>query len=135
MGAFGDLRADFRKMQAHGLGVGVGQNQGRRFVGFRTGGGKQVGGFVALILGLPWPAAATRPLAGQLAFLADTSFVREPDFYRAFSESVTDGVPDQTLEFFLDSAWISGSLLGCCGRALILRNPNLLISLDKPRSS
>ena len=117
------------------MGVGVGEHQGRRFVGFRTGCGKQIGGFVALILGLPWPAAAMRPLASQQAFLADPSFVREPDFYRALSGSVADGVPDQILEFFLYSAWVSGSLFGCCGRALILRNPNLLINLDKPRSS
>ena len=111
------------------------KHQGRRFVGFRTGRGKQVGGFVALILWLPWSAAATCPLVGQLTFLADPGFVREPDFYRALSGSVADGGPDQILEFFLYSAWISGSLLGCCGRALILRNPSRLISLDKPRSS
>ena len=101
MGAFGDLGADFRKMQAHGLGVGVGQNQGRRFVGFWTGCGKQISSFVALIFGLSWPAATTRPLAGQLTFLADPGFIGEPDFYRAFSGSVADGVPDQILEFFL----------------------------------
>jgi hypothetical protein len=29
MGAVGDLRADFREVQVHGLGVGVGENQGR----------------------------------------------------------------------------------------------------------
>ena len=107
MGAVGDLRADFRKMQAHGLGVGVGQNQGRRFVGFRTGRSEQVGSFVTLILGLPWPAAATRPLAGQLPLLTDPSFIRKPDFYRALSDAVADGVPDQILEFFLYSAWTS----------------------------
>ena len=28
MSAGGDLRADFREMQVHGLGVGVGENQG-----------------------------------------------------------------------------------------------------------
>ena len=100
VGAFGDLGADFGEVQGHGFGIGMGENQGCGFVGFRTSCCEQVGGFVALILGLPWPAAATRPLAGQLAFLADPSFVSKPDFYRAFSGSVTDGVPDQTLEFF-----------------------------------
>ena len=113
----------------------MGEHQGRRFVGFRTGRGKQVGGFVALILWLPWSAAPARPLAGQLTFLTDPSFIGKPDFYRAFSGSIADGVPDQILEFFLYSAWTSGSLFGCCGRALILRNPILLISLDMPRSS
>ncbi|MGI9437041.1 MAG: hypothetical protein ACR2Q4_19795 [Geminicoccaceae bacterium] len=45
-GAGRDLGADFLAMQVRGLGVGTGENQGRRFVGLRTGGGKQVGGFV-----------------------------------------------------------------------------------------
>ncbi len=112
----------------------MGENQGRRFVGFRTGCGKQVGGFVALILRLSWAAAPARPLAGQLAFLTDPSFIREPDFYRAFSGSVADRFPDQIVEFFLYSAWISGSLLGCCGRALIRRKPSFLMSLDNPCS-
>jgi hypothetical protein len=29
MGAVSDLRADFREMQAHGLSIGVRENQGR----------------------------------------------------------------------------------------------------------
>jgi len=134
MSADRDLRADFGEMQGHGFGIGMGENQSRRFASFRTSCGKQVGGLVALIFGLPWPAAAPRPLAGQLALLTDPSFVRKPDFYRAFIGSVTDGISDQILEFFLYSAWISGSLLGCCGRALIRRKPSFLMSLDNPCS-
>jgi len=44
--------------------------------------------------------------------LPDPSFISEPDLYRAFSGSVADSAVDQILEFFLYSAWISGSDLG-----------------------
>ena len=134
MGAWRDLGADFGEMQGHGIGVGLGQYQGRSAMGFGAGGGEEIGGFVALVFRLSRPAALFRPLPGQLPLLADPGFIGEPDFYRAFSGSVADRVLDQVAEVFLNAAWLSGSLFGCCGRALSRRKPKRLINLDRPCS-
>ena len=134
MGARCDLGADFGEMPRHGIGVGLGQHQGRRAVGFGAGGGKEIGGFVALVFWLSRPAAFFRPLPGQLSLLADPGFIGKPDFYRALRGSVADGVLDQVTEVFLNATWLSRLLFGCCGRALIRRKPKRLISLDRPCS-
>lgn len=104
LGAWRDLGADFGEMQGHGVGVGLGQHQGRRAVGFGAGGGEEIGGFVALVFWLSRPAALFRPLPGQLAFLADPGFIGEPNFYRAFRSSVADRLFDQVTEVFLNAA-------------------------------
>ena len=101
MGARCDLGANFGEMQGHGVGVGLGQHQGRRAVGFGASGGEEIGGFVALVFRLSRPAGLFSPIAVS----ADLSgqrvrFIGKPDLYRAFSSSVTDRFIDQILEFF-----------------------------------
>ena len=48
---------------------------------FRADGTEDVGRGGALIAGRTGAGAALRPAAGDLVLLADTSLVREPDFY------------------------------------------------------
>ena len=74
------------------------------------------------------------PLPGQLALLADPGLVLEPDlelFARCF---LADGGCDQLGQFFLNSACVAGSDLGCCGRAEIRLKPSARTSLPIPRS-
>jgi hypothetical protein len=131
MGAFGDLGAELGEMHGHGIGVDLGQHQGRRYRGRRRPRDGRLCGAGPLVALVGCPIC---PLPDQLAFLADTGLIGKPAFYRAVSGSAAERVVDQVAEVPLDAAWLFGSLFGCCGRALIRRKPNLLISLDRPCS-
>jgi hypothetical protein len=87
LNGFGDLH----KVQVHRLGVAGGQNQGRTFALFRADGPEDVGGGGALIAGRTGTRAALGPAAGDLVLLADTSLVREPDFYLVAIERLLAG--------------------------------------------
>jgi hypothetical protein len=76
-----DHLSDFRKMQVHGLGIAVRQDQSRALALFWADGAEYVGGSGALIAGRAWAGAALGPPAGDLVLLANTNFVLEPDFY------------------------------------------------------
>jgi hypothetical protein len=82
-------------MQVHGRGVGLRQHESGGLLGFGTGGGEEIGGLVALIARLPWPGPAPRPLAGQLALLADPGLVLKPDLDPLALCLLADGGNDQ----------------------------------------
>ena len=129
-----DVAGDLGEMQVHGLGVDLRQHESGGFLGLGAGGSEEVGRLVALIAGLPRPAAAARPLSGQLALLADPGFVLEPDLDPLPRRFLADGGNDQLGQFFLNSACASGADLGCCGRAEIRLKPSAGTSLPMPRS-
>jgi hypothetical protein len=79
-------RGDLRKVQVHRLGIAGRQDQGCALALFRADGAEDVGGRGALVTGRTWASAALRPPAGNLVLLADTSLIREPDFYCAAVE-------------------------------------------------
>ena len=49
MGIGGDVAGDLGEVQVHGLGLTCGRTRAAVFVGLGAGGGKQIGGLVALI--------------------------------------------------------------------------------------
>jgi hypothetical protein len=87
-------------MQVHGLGVDLRQHQGGGLLGCGTGGGEQVGRLVALVARLSRPGSPSRPLAGQLALLADPGLVLEPDLDPIPRRFLADSGNDQVGQFF-----------------------------------
>ena len=81
MSAGRDLGGDLGEMQAHRLGVAVRQDERGALAFAGTDGAEDIGRRGALIMRRAGAAAAPGPAAGDLIFLADTSFVSEPDFY------------------------------------------------------
>src|SRR5947207_14893573 len=81
-----DSCGDLRKVEVHRLGIAGRQDQGCALALFRADGAEDVGGRGALVTGRTWASAALRPPAGNLVLLADTSLIREPDFYCAAVE-------------------------------------------------
>jgi len=104
MGVRGHLGRNLGQMQVHGRGVDIGKNERGGLLGRRANGGEDVGSRVALVLGLPRPAAPARPLPGQLALLADPALVLEPELERSARSLVADGAGDPLGQFFLNSA-------------------------------
>ena len=73
--ARGDVPADLGEVQAHGLGVDVGQDEPGTDGALGADRPEQVGPGVAPVPGRPGPGAAARPDPGQGALLADAGLV------------------------------------------------------------
>ena len=82
MRAPGDIVRDLVEMKLHHLGVSVGQSESRPDATGGTDRAEQIGVFIALVGGLPWPRSAPGPLAHKAVLLADPSLILEPDFDR-----------------------------------------------------
>jgi len=54
MGIGGDVAGDLGEVQVHGLGVDLRQNESGGLLGLGAGGGKQIGGLVALVVSRGW---------------------------------------------------------------------------------
>jgi hypothetical protein len=116
MGAGCDLRADFRKVQAHCVGIDMRQNQRRANAPVRTDGTEDVGPLVSLITRLAGTAARLRPDIGQAALPADDRFVLPPEFDRLAASVGGNGSPNQVGKVFLCAACASASCAGWRGR-------------------
>ncbi len=81
MGAWCHLGRDFIQMPLHGLGVAVGQDEGRPDTTLGTDGAKDIDRLRALVPGRPGPGSPWRPAPGDLVFLADARFVLPPELY------------------------------------------------------
>ncbi len=81
VGAWCHLGRDFIQMPLHGLGVAVGQNEGRPDTTLGTDGAKDIDRLRALVPGRPGPGSPWRPAPGDLVLLADPRFVLPPEFY------------------------------------------------------
>ena len=73
--AWRHLAADRSEMQRHGLGVRRRHDQTCCDAALRTGGAKQVGPIVALVVRRAGPCATLGPDAGQRALLADPGLI------------------------------------------------------------
>ena len=69
----GDVLADLGQMQAHGLGVDGGQDEGGGRTAARADRAEQVGRLITLVPGLASAGATRCPLPGGLALLADAA--------------------------------------------------------------
>jgi hypothetical protein len=67
-------------MQIHSVGIATGEDEAGGLSGSGADGAEDVGRAGALIAWRCGPAAAPGPAAGDLVLLADTCFIREPDF-------------------------------------------------------
>ena len=81
VGAWCHLGRDFIQMPLHGLGVAVGQDEGRPDTTLGTDGAKDIDRLGALVPGRPGPGSPWRPAPGDLVLLADPRFVLPPEFY------------------------------------------------------
>ena len=75
---------DFVEVELHhvGVGVGVGQHEGRPDAPRWADRAEQIGVVVALVGRLPWPRSAPGPLPNLAVLLADPGLVLKPDFDR-----------------------------------------------------
>jgi hypothetical protein len=87
-------------VQVHRRGVDIGQDERGGALAGRAYRGEEVGGGVALVAWLPRPAAAARPLPGQLALLADPALVLEPELEPSALRLVADSGGDPVGKFF-----------------------------------
>src|SRR5882672_11341155 len=115
------LAADRSEMQRHGLGVRRRHDQACCDATLRTGGAKQVGPIVALVVRRAGPCATLGPDAGQRALLADPGLILEPDFDRLAFGAVGDLRRDCRGEVFLNICWASPSACGWRGLTDSLR--------------
>ena len=76
-----DDHGDLSEMQVHRFGVASRQDQGRALALLWADGAEDVGRGSPLVTGSAGTGAPLCPSAGDLVLLADTSLVREPDFY------------------------------------------------------
>ncbi len=113
--------ADSSEMQRHGLGIRGRQDQACCDAALRTGGAKQVGPIVALVVRRAGPCATLGPDAGQRALLADPGLILEPDFDRLAFGAVGDLRRDCRGEVFLNVSWASSSACGWRGLTDSLR--------------
>ena len=81
VGAWFHLGRDFIQMPLHGLGVAVGQNEGRADATLWTDGAKDIDRLRALVLGRPGSGSPWCPTPGDLVFLTDPCFVLPPQLY------------------------------------------------------
>lgn len=114
--ADGDLLADLRQMEGHGLCIGVGQNQRRRRLAGGADRAEDIGPFIALVAGRARAGPAFGPDPRQRSLLANASFVLKPDFEGFGFGVLGKAFGHQLREVFLKVSWASGSLFGCCGR-------------------
>ncbi len=112
MSARSDLRADFRQVQVHRLGVDERQHQGCSYPSGRTDGAEQVGPIVSLVARRTGTAALVGPDIGQAALLADAGFVLPPEFDRLAACVFGNGGDDQVGKVFLCVSRVSASCLG-----------------------
>src|SRR4051794_17133887 len=110
-----DVAADLGEVQARGLGVGVGQDEGGADGPLRADRAEQVGPGVAAVAGRPGPGAAPRPDPGQRALLADAGLVLKPDLDRLAAGVLGQRLAYQLGEAFLNAAWAASSAFGCLG--------------------
>jgi hypothetical protein len=76
-----DDLGDLREVQVHRLGITGRQDQGRALAILWADSAEDIGGSGALITGSAGAGATLGPPAGDFVLLANTSLVREPDFY------------------------------------------------------
>jgi len=81
-----DLRSDFSKVQVHGLGIAMGQDEPSALAFLWADGTENIGRSRALIGWRRRPRPASGPAPRDLIFLSDTSFVSEPYFYVLWRE-------------------------------------------------
>src|SRR5690349_18801011 len=129
-----DVVADLGRVQAGGLGVGVGQHEGGADGPLRADRAEQVGPGIPAVARRPRPGAAARPGPGQGALLADAGLVQEPDLDRPAA-----GVPGQRLayqlgETFLNAACAASSAFGCRGLTETRLKPSRRSTLPTVRS-
>ncbi len=79
----GDIGRDRCQMEVHRRGVAFGQDEPGSLALLGADGAEDIGRSGALVVGGRRPAAAQRPAAGDLVFLADPGLVSEPDLYVA----------------------------------------------------
>ncbi len=105
MGARRDLCCDFGEVQAHRLGVAMGQNECGALAVLWADGAENIGRGGALIGGCRRPRSTFRPAPGDLVLLADTRLVGEPDLYALWRDVFFAGDFVQALgEAFLKSS-------------------------------
>lgn len=96
-----DLGGDLGQVQVHGLGIGVGQNQGGADVTSGAHGAEDVRPGVAGVLDPARPGALLGPNVGQGSLLPDTGLVLPPQFERPLPGMLRDRGGDQVREVFL----------------------------------
>ena len=109
MGAGVGHRRDLGEVEAHGLGVAAGQDEGGTLALGRAGGAEQIGRRRALVLGRRGAAAAPRPAPGDAILLPDLGFVLEPHLYPLARADVCRDRRQCRGEVFLNVASVAAS--------------------------
>jgi len=107
VGVWFHLERDFFQMPLHGLGVAVGQNEGRAGAALRTDGAKDIDRLRALVLGRPGPGSPWCPTPGDLVLLADPRLVLPPEFYLGIGRERGSDCLQHGGEVFLKSSMTS----------------------------
>ncbi len=107
VGAWCHLGRDFIQMPLHGLGIAVGQNEGRADATLGTDGTKDIDRLRALVPGRPGPGSSWRPAPGDLILLADSRFVLPPELYLGIGRERGSDRLQRGGEVFLKSSMTS----------------------------
>jgi hypothetical protein len=119
MGAGRDGAADFVQMLLHGLGVGIGHDEGCSCAAARADRAEQIGVLVTLVLGLARPAPLLGPLINKAVLLPNPHLVLEPDLNGRLRRKLPHRHSGDGGKVFLKAAIAPLSCAGCCGLALI----------------
>jgi len=117
-----DSRGDFHEVKVHRRGIARRQDQGRALTLLGANSPEDVGGSGALVTGRAGAGAALRPPPRDLVLLANTGFVRKPDFYLvAVDRLVARNCLQAGGELFLKSSIAPSTCAWWRGRAESLR--------------
>ncbi len=89
--------------------VGIRQREGRADAASGADGPEQVGAVIALIGGLAWTGAASRPLPHDPVLLAQAHLILEPDLDRLALWQIGEMSLQRGREVFLNAAMIRSS--------------------------
>lgn len=123
-------RGELVQEDLHGVGVQLRQRQAESLASFRLHDGEQVCPGVALVAQARWALAAGEPTVANLAFLAETGFLLEPQGQALAGMGGADLVQFALQPLFAQTSRAAGSALGCDGRAFCRDRPRARTSLD-----
>lgn len=116
---------DFLQVQAHCLSIDARKDQARGRAACRAGCAEDVAPFVSRVARRARTGSSASPDAGHCSLLANPCFILEPHFQRFFLCVLRQDFGGYAAKVFLNASCASASALGCSGRTVSLRKPNL----------